>query len=303
MISTSTQDAFLASRATGIGSSDIAALMGKDPYRDALQVYWEKRGESTPAPLNGHMRRGIALEPIVADIVSEMLDTPLALPPVAGVRHPFHRHVLCHPDRVTDDTVIEIKCPSRWAFAKIQKDNAPPWHYVLQQQYCMGILGLPHGVLAIHCADTWETLLFELDADATLQQQMYETAEQFWMKHVDCGVPPTDSEVVVPVSPTTDDVLPLEGALLGRVQRYAQVKEDLEVLSAELDLLRGELMGAAQTPGRWAGNGFRFSYTMVPGRKSISKSRLQEAGLNPEDYMVAGKPYPRFDVVKQEELS
>lgn len=304
MITTETEQLFLESRKTGIGSSDIAALMGRDPYKTPLDIYNQKRGLVPPTPLNNHIKRGLALEPIVADIVADELDCLLYLPPVSGVRHPVHRHVLCHPDRVTtgkgEEQTIEIKCPSLWAFRNIQK-NGPPEHYVLQLQYAMGILGTQRGQLAIHCADSWETEIIPVEADTALQNEMYQVAETFWMRHVDCGVPPeADAEERVPEG--DGELEPLEGELLSTVAQYASVKESIKSLTDELDLLRGQLTAHAGHTGKWSGSGYRLSYTMVPGKKSISKSKLEAAGLNPDDYSTIGKPYPRLDVTYAEEL-
>ena len=53
-------------RSTYLGGSDIAAIMGLDPYRTALGVYQEKKGLSSPLQINEPMVHGQNLELYVA---------------------------------------------------------------------------------------------------------------------------------------------------------------------------------------------------------------------------------------------
>jgi len=58
--------AWLEARKGGIGGSDAAAILGKDPYRSALEVYAEKVGLTEPKEDNDILWWGRKLQPIVA---------------------------------------------------------------------------------------------------------------------------------------------------------------------------------------------------------------------------------------------
>src|SRR6266849_2028048 len=57
--------------ALAVGGSEIAALVGLDPNRDAFSVYAEKLGLVEPAPPTPRMRMGKKLERIIAEVYAE----------------------------------------------------------------------------------------------------------------------------------------------------------------------------------------------------------------------------------------
>jgi len=70
---TKTAQAFTAEeRRKYIGASEVAAVMGYDRYRTPLDVFREKTGLSTPFEGNNHTERGNRLEPIAAQLFTEL---------------------------------------------------------------------------------------------------------------------------------------------------------------------------------------------------------------------------------------
>ena len=57
---------FLAERMTGLGGSDAAAIIGENPWKNAIQVWNEKMG-MVDQEMNEAMRWGIAMEPLIRD--------------------------------------------------------------------------------------------------------------------------------------------------------------------------------------------------------------------------------------------
>lgn len=53
---------------------------------------------------------------------------------------------------------------------------------------------------------------------------------------------------------------------------------------------------------RAVGNGWKASYTTIAGRKTISKEKLEAAGLNPEDFMEEGAGYEKLTVTMEKAL-
>lgn len=62
----SAQDAWHLMRRTGIGGSDVAAILGLNPWRAPIDVYLDKIGESKPWDGNEATKWGKLLEPVIA---------------------------------------------------------------------------------------------------------------------------------------------------------------------------------------------------------------------------------------------
>ena len=54
-------------RKTGIGGSDVAAVLGISPWKSPLDVFLDKTGKSAPEPENDAMYWGTRLETLVAN--------------------------------------------------------------------------------------------------------------------------------------------------------------------------------------------------------------------------------------------
>ncbi|MDH3571210.1 MAG: YqaJ viral recombinase family protein, partial [Gemmatimonadota bacterium] len=122
-------------RLTGIGGSDVGAIVGVDPYRNALDVYLEKTGEvepdEAPTPVQ---ERGRFLEPVIRQLYK--LRSGRRLQPARFRRHPEHKWMIGHPDslvmarddvkEVTDERgVFEAKTMMRGVFKKVVDRGLP----------------------------------------------------------------------------------------------------------------------------------------------------------------------------------
>lgn len=58
---------WLEARKSGIGGSDVAAVLGMSPWRSPMDVWLEKTGRSEPVEENDAMYWGKKLEALVAD--------------------------------------------------------------------------------------------------------------------------------------------------------------------------------------------------------------------------------------------
>lgn len=101
--------AWLAERRTYLGSTDIAAIAGMHKYKSPLSVWLEKTGREIDQPMSIAAKRGLALEPLVADIYSQV--EGVELEECGVVRHPDFPFIACNPDRlvVGKPKGVEIK--------------------------------------------------------------------------------------------------------------------------------------------------------------------------------------------------
>ena len=181
------RSAFLAERNTGIGGSDIASLFNIGPWGCKRRLFYQKTQTPPDYPQieTNDMRRGTVLENVAAK-EWERQNPGFCLETDWLARHPQYEWAIVHVDRWVigpdgvRDTIAEIKCPSRAAFAHIRRNGLPDG-YILQAQHGMFVTGAKKKCLFIvFCADTWEIESFTVERDGDLVRGIREAGELFW---------------------------------------------------------------------------------------------------------------------------
>lgn len=186
----------LAMRRTGIGGSEIAALLGEDTFSSPFDV-WLSKAQGWVRPSNPDMERGTFLEAGIAEWYSAR--TGSVLVESATQRHATVPIAFCTPDRFervgpAADRLLSIKSPRRgYAWGKEGTDDVPPG-YLLQLQW-------EHAVCSsrgMHLTDDMRLValvdgdlrIFEAKADLELQAWMLDAAQKWWARHVVGGEQP-----------------------------------------------------------------------------------------------------------------
>lgn len=265
-------------RATGVGGSDVAAILGMDRYRGPLHVWQAKCGdvrEDRDVRLDRAARRGHRLEGLVAEFFAEdsgctVVETPGTL------QHTDHPHWLANLDRVafrpgdddwSDPAVLE--CKSRtWRSARTEGwsgDEAPDGPS-LQAHWYLTVTGYQHAYVAGLIDDdlTW----FRLTRDEELCGLLADTVDRFWHDHVIAGIPPRPdgSEATTKLlarlwdarEEAAVEVDPVETMLLK--QRRRELKEQLAELGDDLTEVEN-LMRALAEDAEVATIGGRTAFT------------------------------------------
>jgi len=191
-----TRAMWLAQRRNGIGGSDIAAILGLNPYRTPLQVWLDKTQGSEDFD-NDAMEWGRRLESAVADKFSDAHPecAPLATPGI--IFDEFEPIFFANVDRITaDGAVLECKTAGERA-AHQWDDDAVPDAYLMQLQWYLGVLGAPRGWIACLIGGR-RYVERHVERDDRLINAMRERAAQWWADHVEALVPP-------PATPPDDD--------------------------------------------------------------------------------------------------
>lgn len=190
---------WLALRRTGIGSSDMGALLGLSRYRSELDVYMDKAGET---PLDSDdageaARWGNLLEDIVAREWATRHGVTVRK--IGTVAHIDRRHMLCDLDRLVigcpDHKRCALEVKTRSAFkADEWKDGALPEDVEAQVMQQLAVTGLD----AIHVAglvggQKLETRVVYPEADYIAD--LYVIADQFWTENVVAGAAPAISSL------------------------------------------------------------------------------------------------------------
>lgn len=252
-----TREEWLEARKSGIGGSEIAAIMGKNPYETALSVYARHKGLLPEKQQSEAMYFGVALEDFVAKEFAFRTDKVVEREPHI-LCHPTYEFMLANVDRVVWDMdrgngILECKNVSAYQ-SDAWKDGAPE-HYVYQLQWYLGITGYEYGYIAALCGGQ-KFFIYEIERDDALIQEMQEIACNFWYNNILEDVRP---EVTANDCDTLDDMyVDSEAGLVKDVEfeHHALIEEakskKLAFKQAETDYDLSEnrikeLMGIAET--------------------------------------------------------
>src|SRR6267142_5704216 len=101
-------------RRSGVGGSDVAAILGLSPWKSAMDVWLEKKGllEETSDPNREFLLElGTQLEPVIARLYERETKAKLVLPFPAQWRHKQRDILIGSPDRFVEGQArgVELK--------------------------------------------------------------------------------------------------------------------------------------------------------------------------------------------------
>lgn len=275
---------FLARRRTGIGGSDIGAIVGVDPFRTPMDVFLEKTGraeeESSPV-----MERGTRLEPIVLELYTER--TGHKLKKAKFRRHREHSFLIANPDALIRGTrerpigILEGKTLSSNQFRKVV-DHGLFAHHQLQMQNYMLVCDLSWAAIAILSPDQWQFTINLVEANPGVQKTIVEVCEVFWFQYVQTDTPPpgdiTKWQIELPevggrvMTRKDEDFLDAVTRAIGARDMLKEAKE--------LDgTAKSKLKEVCGLPGVYEGGSTRVYFRQNPGKSSFDEKKLAAAGL------------------------
>jgi putative phage-type endonuclease len=202
---TAPREQWLTARRAGIGSSDIAQLMGVAEGGSEYELWLDKVGaREGEAERTEAMRRGTWLEPHVVDYFAER--TKLRTRRCGLVRHRTNPIVLATPDRLTDDGgLLEVKTVGAHSKVAAQwRHGGIAAHAYVQLQWQLATTGRTHGWLAAYTIDEEPRIRGPVERDEPLIERMRIRAQRWWDIHVLQGTPPapdlrtiTDEEIAL----------------------------------------------------------------------------------------------------------
>ena len=247
-------------RKTGIGASEITAVVGLSPWGSPLSIYERKVSPPAEEPEQTvDMERGTFLERGILEWTAHRRGI-VVVPNRDLVRHPDHTFVTATPDGYEIDGkpngvggrrvgVVEVKAP-RKGIHWTHPDEDPagiPAVYFAQVQYQMLACRLPRAIVAaLIYGEPW---IYDVHADADLQAALLDAAAQFWAR-VEARDPPAptapgdaavfgrlvDQRRKNLVEPASVE----EAAALARAFKAAQAAE--KEAEAEAERLKGQLV-------------------------------------------------------------
>lgn len=176
-------------RATGIGASEVAAILRMYPYRGPIDVWLEKTGRAEAREETTAISVGTALEAFALALYSRRTGHKLYRPKVT-MRHPVHAHVLASPDALgrRDDLGAEVKVVGARMAHHWSNDTIPD--YVrLQAVQNMAVTGRAAWDVVALIGGT-DLRVHRVERDEATEALLCEAIETFWTEHVERDMPP-----------------------------------------------------------------------------------------------------------------
>lgn len=178
-------------RRSGIGGSDVAALLGLSKWKSPYQLFLEKTGNAPPQEDNEAMYWGRMLEPVIRDAYEEKTGKRVTVPD-SIIKHPEHSFMLANLDGVTDDRrVLEIKTTRDGKEWGEPGTDEIPFYYLTQVQHYLCVTGLELADVAVLIGSS-DFRIYHVKADRDLHQMLIDAESDFW-QHTIKGIPPEPS--------------------------------------------------------------------------------------------------------------
>lgn len=313
------EDEWLALRKTGLGGSDIAALLGMDRYTSARELYLEKRGELPDLPRSPRLeqaaRWGHLHEPLIAAEFARQHNVRTRR--VGLIRHQDEPWRLANLDRQVSGCpdgpcLLEIKNRSAWKTADWGESGDPdgvPDTEALQTHWYLSVTGYRHAHVAVLLNGN-DDRYYRVDADKHLAADVLDMARGFWQRVQEGNPPPLDgsdsvaillaglwtgtegSEMVLGPA-EADDLLARRAAVTERQSELAAeraaVEHELKALlgDREIALRGGEPVYSWKRNGMFSAKRFREAHPDLAEKYTHLVPAIDTAALkaaHPDEY-------------------
>lgn len=280
------KESWLRYRKRGIGGSDAGAVCGLNPYRTAIQVYYDKTSEEIEEIDNEAMRQGRELEEYVARRFCEASGKKVrrANALFYDEKNPF---MLADVDRmiVGENAGLECKTASPY-MADQWKEGSIPVSYQIQCYHYMAVCGADAWYIAVLIYGR-EFKYYRIERDDEVIENLIRIEKEFWNDHVLSRVMPdpdgsktADLAIAERFQETQGTTILLSGfdERLRRRQELLTVMEHMETEKRQIDQELKLYLGNAETAEN---EHYRVSWKNV-SRSSLDEKRLKEE--EPEIY-------------------
>lgn len=197
IIRPSTREEWLNVRKSGIGSSEVATIVGLNPWETPYQLWRRKVGIDAPKEENFAMKAGHYLEDAVSRFWADETGREI-IKRSAGdwiIRDNDRPYLQVSPDRTywltgekrneANKGILECKTTQM----AVDPDDLPK-HWFCQVQYQLGVAGLEHGSLAWLCSGR-EFGYKDVDLVSDFYQWLVEEVSRFWQDNILARVEPS----------------------------------------------------------------------------------------------------------------
>lgn len=240
------RETWLANR-IGIGSSEIATIVGLNPYETKFQLWQKKTGQAPAQQDNFAMKRGRYLEDAVSRFFEDESGRTVIKSSAENVLyvHPEKDFFRVSPDRLywlngvtrNDENKGVLECKTTEMLIDVED---LPKHWFCQLQWQLGIMQREHGSLAWLIGQRsfqYVDLAFVPEFFFWLQEQ----AEKFWIDNIQGGIRPeftSPADILAYYSKHTESkTIEVTESIFDAYLKLKDVKNQL----AELEAQKAEL--------------------------------------------------------------
>ena len=287
-----TREEFLARRKSGIGGSDVAAIMGVSKYRTPYDVWRDKTTDEIKDEPNDILELASYLEDYTArkyaalkGLKVQRKNAEIVNAEYAFLKGNIDREILLDGERGVG--ILECKALSTFNFRRVEMYGLPPDYLLQIQHYFLCSNGrYTWSAFAVLNRDNGKLLTFEVMPDPGLMMEIKVVCADFWTNCVLANIPPADNPDTgkPPVVPKFDGKISdlnadneLADLIAQRAENDALVREATE-LRDETDARIKEHLGDIEA-AECAGSRI---YYRGSTRTSLDSTRLQKE--QPEIY-------------------
>lgn len=275
------RDAWLAQRRTGIGGSDVAAILGLSKYRSPLDVYKDKIGETPDSEQSQAAYWGTKLEDIVAKEFQER--TGLKVQRVnkqlsreewmhANIDRAVVNHAISGTVRIqgeakqaetgrllTTDAILECKTASsyiadQWGpsqeeeivSGKVVSDHKIPIYYETQVQWYLGVTGASVCFVAALLGGQ-DFRIYLVHRDNEVITALQDQCRAFWFENVLKRIPPephTAEEVQKLFAKDDGEMVEATNEIATDIGELRNLVEQVKALEAEQKIVKDRICAA-----------------------------------------------------------
>ena len=274
------KESWLRCRKQGIGGSDAGAVCGLNPYRTAIQVYYDKTSDTIEEFDNEAMRQGRELEEYVARRFCEASGKKVRRAN-AMFYDEKNSFMLADVDRmiVGENAGLECKTASPYMADHWRDDNIP-LSYLIQCYHYMSVCN----------ADAWYIAVviygkafkyYRIERDDEAIELIIRIEKDFWYNHIIPKVLPdpdgsktADTAIAERFKASQNITIPLSGFndRLQRRQELIKVIEHMEREKRQIDQELKLYLGDAEVAEN---DQYRVSWRNI-SRNSLDEKRLKE---------------------------
>lgn len=270
-------------RASGIGGSDIGALLGVNKWKSAIDVYLDKT-QGNKGIDNRFTHFGHKLEKVVFEEFAERHQELKCY----TVPYTIKRGVcVANVDGMIYDPardrygVLELKTTSEYNKSEWEGETVPQSYYAQVQHYLF-VTGLSYAYIAcLIGGNDYREFYIERDLDDA--ELIKNTATNFWNNHVLKSVPPMldgsdaySKYLLERAEKENDEVIELDD-LTDKGSQYKELKDKIAELEKELKLKEQEILLEMNNNKVKKATAGAYKFTIVTtNRKSVDKKMLEK---------------------------
>ena len=275
------KESWLQYRKQGIGGSDAGAVCGLNPYRTAIQVYYDKTSDATEDIDNEAMRQGRELEEYVAKRFCEASGKKVRRSNAMyyDEKNPF---MIADVDRmiVGENAGLECKTASPYSEEK-WRDDKIPLSYQLQCYHYMSVCNADAWYIAVLIYGR-DFKYYRIERDNEVIENLIRIEKEFWNEYVLKQVIPdpdgsktADAAIAERFKESKSITIPLTGfdERLERRQEILSLLEKIETEKRQIDQELKLYLGDAEIAEN---EHYRVSW------KNFSRSSIDEKRLKAE---------------------